>query len=300
MRKGGKLFLSPFYNLKGGDVNLIKNKTKNNWIITILLSLLICFSVPITNTTTAKADAEGNPELQQIVDSSLFITYRKGDLPDRGKYIMACYYVPKSVYNPNYVYGALIFPKDYSDRFGLTSDYMKKAQEQGVAIGGVENPTPIVQDDGYGFNCGIVNIRESNLPRTFAFIFFVRDSQGNYAYGTPNFAAYNTLDASELTMEEYIAITNSVVDMNSSFQGIVEKIEELTDAIWIYLLIAFGSIVIVWGSYIGIKIIIAKKNEEKINSRDMIKRLIIGIVVMSIIAVCCPLLISGLSHWIVW
>lgn len=257
-------------------------------------------SIPITNLSTAKGDTKTNEELEYIIDNSLFITFRKGDLPDRGKYIMGCFYVPKTVYNPDYVYGVVVFPEDYASKYGLTHDYINKAQEVGVAIAVVENPTPLVEDDGYGFNCGIINIRNENLVRSFAFIFFVRDSQGNYAYLTPEFATYNTLNTGELTADELFTMTKNVVALNNSFESIVYKIEELVNAVWIYLLIAFGSVVLVWASYIGIKIIIAKKNEEKLNSRDMIKRLIIGIIVMAVIAVCCPLFISGLSHWLIW
>lgn len=54
------------------------------------------------------------------------------------------------------------------------------------------------------------------------------------------------------------------------------------------------------GAYIGIKIIIAKKNDEKINARDMVKQLIIGIVIMFVLAVGLPLLINGLTSWFSW
>ena len=40
------------------------------------------------------------------------------------------------------------------------------------------------------------------------------------------------------------------------------------------------------------------KNEDKINSRDMVKNLIIGIIIMFVIAVGAPLLIEGLSAWV--
>lgn len=54
----------------------------------------------------------------------------------------------------------------------------------------------------------------------------------------------------------------------------------------------------VWGAYIGIKIAIAHRNEEKINARDMIKNLIIGIVIIFVVAMGAPLLINGLSAWV--
>ena len=81
---------------------------------------------------------------------------------------------------------------------------------------------------------------------------------------------------------------------------IVVKITELVNSVWVYVVIAFGSVVLVWGAYIGIRVIIAKKNEEKINANGMIKSLVIGIVVMFVIAVGAPLLINGLSSWLSW
>ncbi|MBQ3505155.1 MAG: hypothetical protein IJA89_00080, partial [Clostridia bacterium] len=75
---------------------------------------------------------------------------------------------------------------------------------------------------------------------------------------------------------------------------------ELVNSVWVYVVIAFGSVVVVWGAYIGIRVIIAKKNEDKINANGMIKNLVIGIVVMFVIAVGAPLLINGLSSWLSW
>ena len=145
-----------------------------------------------------------------------------------------------------------------------------------------------------------MNIYEGNLSRTFAFIFYAQDTGGNAAYMIPQFADYNSLDASELTVEELTQLTNKIVSMDSSFNKIVTKITELVDSVWAYVVIAFASVVVVWGAYIGIRVIIAKKNEQKINARGMIKGLVIGIVVMFVIAVGAPLLINGLSHWVTW
>ena len=58
---------------------------------------------------------------------------------------------------------------------------------------------------------------------------------------------------------------------------------------------ALAAVVVIWGAYVGIKIAIAHKNEEKINARDMVKNLIIGIVIIFVIAMGAPLLINGLS-----
>ena len=86
--------------------------------------------------------------------------------------------------------------------------------------------------------------------------------------------------------------------LNENLAEIVEKLQSLMDSFWIYIVMALAAVVVIWGAYVGIKIAIAHKNEEKINARDMIKNLIIGIVIIFVIAMGAPLLINGLSAWV--
>ena len=86
--------------------------------------------------------------------------------------------------------------------------------------------------------------------------------------------------------------------LNDSLSGIITKLNELMDSFWIYIVLAMAAVVVVWGAYIGIKVAIAHRNEEKINARDMVKNLIVGIVIMFVIAMGAPLLIDGLSAWV--
>ncbi len=86
--------------------------------------------------------------------------------------------------------------------------------------------------------------------------------------------------------------------LNGSLGQIVDKIKSLMDSFWIYIVIALAAVVVIWGAYIGIKIAIAHRNEEKINARDMVKNLIIGIVIIFVVAMGAPLLINGLSAWV--
>ena len=86
--------------------------------------------------------------------------------------------------------------------------------------------------------------------------------------------------------------------LNDSLAQIVANISTLMDSFWIYIVLALAAVVVVWGAYIGIKIAIAHKNEEKINARDMVKNLIIGIVIIFVVAMGAPLLIEGLSAWV--
>ena len=83
--------------------------------------------------------------------------------------------------------------------------------------------------------------------------------------------------------------------LNGSLAQIVEKLKGLMDSFWLYIVIALATVVVIWGAYIGIKIAIAHRNEEKINARDMVKNLIIGIVIIFVVAMGAPLLINGLS-----
>lgn len=86
--------------------------------------------------------------------------------------------------------------------------------------------------------------------------------------------------------------------LNDNLSQIVDNLKTLMDSFWIYIIIALAAVVVIWGAYIGIKIAIAHKNEEKINARDMVKNLIIGIIIIFVVAMGAPLLISGLSAWV--
>ena len=86
--------------------------------------------------------------------------------------------------------------------------------------------------------------------------------------------------------------------LNDNLEQIVEKLGVLMDSFWVYIVLALAAVVVVWGAYIGIKIAVAHRNEEKINARDMVKSLIIGIIIIFVVAMGAPLLIEGLSSWV--
>lgn len=86
--------------------------------------------------------------------------------------------------------------------------------------------------------------------------------------------------------------------LDSNLAEIVAKLQSLIDSFWLYIVIALAAVVVIWGAYIGIKIAIAHRNEEKINAKDMVKQLIIGIVIIFVVAMGAPLLINGLSAWV--
>ena len=72
--------------------------------------------------------------------------------------------------------------------------------------------------------------------------------------------------------------------LNDNLAEIVGKLQSLMDSFWIYIVMALAAVVVIWGAYVGIKIAIAHKNEEKINARDMVKNLIIGIIIIFVAA----------------
>ena len=86
--------------------------------------------------------------------------------------------------------------------------------------------------------------------------------------------------------------------LNDNLAQIVGNLQTLMNSFWIYIVLAMAAVVVVWGAYIGIKVAIAHRNEDKINARGMVKSLIIGIIIMFVIAMGAPLLINGLSAWV--
>lgn len=89
----------------------------------------------------------------------------------------------------------------------------------------------------------------------------------------------------------------TTVGTDSNLESLLTKIDELMDKFWIYAIAILSVVIVVWGIYIGVRVIIANKNEEKINAKSMIKNLLIGIIVIFVIAVGAPLLIESLKSW---
>ena len=86
--------------------------------------------------------------------------------------------------------------------------------------------------------------------------------------------------------------------LDGNLAEIVSNLSTLMDSFWIYIVLAMAAVVVVWGAYIGIRVAIANRNEDKINARGMVKSLIIGIIIMFVIAMGAPLLINGFSAWV--
>ena len=85
--------------------------------------------------------------------------------------------------------------------------------------------------------------------------------------------------------------------MNENFQEIVTRLESLMTDFWGLTVALLSAVVVIWCIYVGVRLIVANRNEERIDSKKMIKNLVIGVVIMFILAVGVPLLIEGLSSW---
>lgn len=85
--------------------------------------------------------------------------------------------------------------------------------------------------------------------------------------------------------------------MNENFQEILTRVESLITDFWGLTVGLLAAVVVIWCIYVGVRLIVAHRNEERIDSKRMIKNLVIGIVIMFVLAVGVPLLIEGLSAW---
>lgn len=277
----------------------------NNSFRTLIFSLLLCitmfFPISVKNASADTVEGETLHSLETVIQNTMFLSYRKCDITSKYKRAMfVCYYVPNSVYESEYTYGCVVFPKDYGDTYDIKSDYLKKAAELNVTIMAVDATVWLDAPDGKIFKFGMAEILDQNVDREFCFVFYVKDSEGNIEYATPKFAAYNTLDSKDYTNAELIEMVDVKLETENSFKTILDKLTELVNSIWKYVVLAMAGVVVVWGAFIGIRVIAAKRNEEIINARGMLKNLVVGIIVMFAIATVCPLLINGLSAWVTW
>jgi hypothetical protein len=96
----------------------------------------------------------------------------------------------------------------------------------------------------------------------------------------------------------YNILTEETSGLDNSLAQIIEKLNELMESAWNYVILALAAGIVLWGVYVGVKIVLANRKEEKINARDMLKNLIIGIIVIFVVAMGAPLLIKGLMSWV--
>ena len=284
----------------------IKNK-KSSSMLCILLMILALALAMVMPTSWVNAKAETLEEEEQItvetiVDNCVFITFTKGESEAKGQYIYACYFVPEEYYDSSLSYGVVVFPRWFAERYGVTGNYIAEYEALGMkdSLALLEVESPVLLSGGRLLKCGIWGIPETGEDIELSYIFFVQDAEGNYGYSAPHHAAYATLIAEDYTSAQIAEMIGQRVQMETSFKQIIVKLSELVDSFWIYIVIGCTSVVVIWGAYIGIKIAVARRREEQIDARGMVKSLIIGIVIAAVIAVGAPLLINGLSSWLAW
>lgn len=284
----------------------IKNK-KSSSMLCILLMILALVLAMVMPTSWVNAKAETLEEEEQItaetiVDNCVFITFTKGESEAKGQYIYACYFVPEEYYDSSLSYGVVVFPRWFAERYGVTGDYIAEYEALGMkdSLALLEVESPVLLSGGRLLKCGIWGIPETGEDIELSYIFFVQDAEGNYGYSAPHHAAYATLIAKDYTSAQIAEMIGQRVQMETSFKQIIVKLSELVDSFWVYIVIGCTSVVVIWGAYIGIKIAVARRREEQIDARGMVKNLIIGIVIVAVIVVGAPLLINGLSSWLAW
>ena len=86
-------------------------------------------------------------------------------------------------------------------------------------------------------------------------------------------------------------------DLNQPLGEFADKMSELVDSFWWLFLTLAAVLIVAWGAYVGIKYVVAQRNEQKVEARDLIKQLLIGILIIVAITVGGPLIVKGLSAW---
>ena len=282
----------------------IKKSSSMLCVLLMILAMALAMVMP-TSWVNAKAETLEEEEqitVETIVENCVFITFTKGESEEKGQYIYACYFVPEAYYDSSLSYGVVVFPRWFAERYGVTGNYIAEYEALGMkdSVAILEVESPVLLSGGRLLKCGIKDIPESGEDIELSYIFFVQDAEGNYGYSAPHHAAYATLIAEDYTSAQIAEMIGQRVQMETSFKQIVVKLAELVDSFWVYIVIGCTSVVVIWGAYIGIKIAVARRREEQIDARGMVKNLIIGIVIAAVIAVGAPLLINGLSSWTAW
>ena len=273
----------------------MRQKVKNTRLYIIMFMLFVCFLSFGTGAVTAKAATLHTVE--EVAEHVVFVTFKKGYSDERGNFLGATFYFPDEYFEVEYEYGIAVFPEKFIARYELYGDYIERKERDGIAISLlVGNGSQI--DSGSVKTFNIQKIPEAGLTMRLVYVFFVRNADGEVAYKEPVISSFSETTSEVFTTEELITIAKkrqNAINMDKGFEKMIKKSSELVDSIWIYLVIGCSSVVAVWGAYIGIRIAVAKKNEQKVDGKGMLKNLLIGTVVMFVLALVPPLLIKGLA-----
>lgn len=275
---------------------MISFKKRTGKTALVFLLILFGFLINPLNILPVKAEENGSALIsaKDIINSSVFLDFKKGEDSEKGRFITSCWYIPTENLVNDYSYGVIIFPKLYMERFGIYDNYIESFEAISRAI--LESEfTPADIPNGL-IKCAIGHILEKNMSLEFTFILFVKGTNGT-AYSEPHFGTYNEMKDRDYTNTQLMSMANRKLGMRDNFNEIILKLNELVDSVWIYMILGFTTVISAWGVFIGVKVAVAKKKEEKVDARSMVKNLIIGTVVLFVIAFALPLLIKGLAGW---
>lgn len=276
----------------------MRQKIKNTRLYITMVIFLTCLLSVGTGAVTVKADTKYTVE--EVADSIVFITFKKGVTEERGNYLCASFFFPDETFEEEYEYGIATFPEKFIERYELYGDYIARKETEGIAIQ-VITGSGGRHENGRLCNYNIVHIPDKGLSMRIAYVIFVRNSEGDIAYKEPVISSFEETILENVSTDELLSMAKErqkEIEADRNFKNITDKISELVDSIWIYLVIGCLAVVVIWGAYIGIRIMVTKKNEQKADAQGMVKRLVIGIVIMFVLAGALPLLIKGLAAWI--
>ena len=94
-----------------------------------------------------------------------------------------------------------------------------------------------------------------------------------------------------------LAVAGDTSNLQNQLQQFGGNLSSLMSIIWPWLLGIGLTLIALWGAFIGVKIIKARKAEEKQEAKALVKQLIIGVVAIFLIAMGGPLIIQGLATW---
>ena len=274
-------------------------KRKDNIILMLFITLVLSLS-GFTTAGAVTAKAETIHTVNDIAESIVFITFKKGYSEEKGKFLGVSFFFPKETYVAGNEYGVAVFPEKFIARYDLNGDYISRKETDGIAISLLKTNGGVVEG-GRIASYSITNIPESALDMQLVYVFFVSNSEGEVAYKEPVICSFQEATLENPSTDELLSMAiekQKVIAMEGNFEIATDKISELVDSIWIYLVIGCSTVVVIWGAYIGIRIAVAKKNEQRVDTQGMVKRLVIGIVIMFVLAGALPLLIKGLAAWI--
>lgn len=86
-------------------------------------------------------------------------------------------------------------------------------------------------------------------------------------------------------------------DLNTNLNTILNQIKTLIGEFKSFIIGILIAAVVVWCIYVAVRLIIAHRNEERVDAKRLIKNLILGVVIMFVLIYGVPLLIEGLQAW---